>query len=211
MFPMAIHKDDCRAIREEEGTAGGVTYHITKKGKGQEEQPVCFRRLTDGSGNRCSRKAGYGTWHLGEGACKFCGGTAGRKPTTGRHAKMARRRLKKTVEKYLANDHTRLMDLTPELATMRILFQEFIEDFPVSTDDNFGIELHRVTNLVGTIGTLVDKISRIESRNTLTAAQVLYLRVTMADILMKYIADPDDRDRAVAELADRVGGSQLEV
>jgi hypothetical protein len=64
----------------------------------------------------------------------------------------------------------------------------------------------KMQQLVGTLGNLAEKMSRIENRNTLTAAQVLYLRATVADLLMKYIQDPYDRDRAAKELASRMGG-----
>jgi hypothetical protein len=46
----------------------------------------------------------------------------------------------------------------------------------------------------------------VENRNTLTAAQVLYLRATVADIIMKYLPDPFERERAAKEIANRMGG-----
>ena len=53
---------------------------------------------------------------------------------------------------------------------------------------------------------LVEKISKIDNRNALTAAQVLYLRATVADLLMKYLPDPQLREKAAKELAVRLGG-----
>jgi hypothetical protein len=51
---------------------------------------------------------------------------------------------------------------------------------------------------------LVDNISKIESRNAITANQVLYLRATIANILVTWITDPSDRERAVKELTTRM-------
>jgi len=209
---MPITKADCKHIREEEGTPGGVTYHITKRGRGQKESPLCFRSLAnsliDNTGHRCSNTAGKGTWHVGQGACRKHGGNAGRKPTTGKHAFRARERLADRIEYFLEHDYDKLMRLDRELAAMKLLIQDFIERFPEPEDTKFTIELSRLTTMIQAVGSLVDKISRIESRNALTTQQVLYLRVTMADILMKYVP-VEKRERAVQELAQRVGSTQL--
>lgn len=198
---MPISKDDCKDIRIEEGTPGGDTYWVTINGA--EEKPLCFRKIPNRPFH-CGNLAGKGTWHIGTGACKFHGGNAGRKPSTGRNAHVAKTRLAADIQKYLDGDKAKLFDLSRELATVKVLFEEFTEVFPEPGDDTYGIELHRIQQLVGTIGNLVDKISRVESRNALTMSQVLYLRVVMADILMKYVPEPK-RERAILELAQRVG------
>lgn len=201
---MPIAKNACKKIRKEPGTPGGITYHITKRSSNG-ETPLCFRRLTNGSGNRCANHAGKGTWHVGTGACRKHGGNAGRPPTTGKHAVMAQHRLAGTIQEYMDGDHGELMDLSKELATIRALFAEFMEEFPEPYDDRYGIQLQRATAMIQATGSLVEKISRIEARNTLTASQVLYLRVVMADILMKFVP-LEQRQRAVDELLQRFGG-----
>ena len=214
---MPILKSKVARIEIEEGTSGGSTYWIAMKDHNGNEPSVayCFRKTRqksdDGKPMYCANAAGYGTWHLGEGACKFHGGLAGTPPTTGAHAVVARRRLSDDINEFLEKDEGKLMDLRYELAAVRVLFQEFIEKFPGTDDERYGVEVNRAMAMVGTIGSLVDKISRIEARNTLTASQVLYLRATIADILMKYVMDPDRRERALKELIHRVGGEGSEV
>jgi hypothetical protein len=203
-------------VEIEEGTSGGPTYWVTLRGE-TEAKALCYRKSRhkdksdSGKQYYCANVAGHETWHRGEGACKYHGGTAGKPPTTGAKSVVAKRRLADDIQKYLEKDESKMMDLRYELAAVRILFQEFVEKFPDVDDERYGIEVNRAMAMVGTIGSLVDKISRIEARNTLTASQVVYLRVTVADILMKYIMDPDRRDRAIRELVHRVGGEGSEV
>jgi hypothetical protein len=214
-----ITKSQCRRIREEEGTPGGITYHITKKGASA-ETALCFRTIPSKERNpdgdqRCSRSAGYNTDHVGTGACYLHGGRLANLSvvmgniTNGRKAYKTRALLANKIDNYLNGDSEILFDLSKELAAMRAIFEEFMEHMKGPGDDDYSTDIYRAVNLVGTIGTLVDKISRINSRNTLTSAQVLYLRATVADILVKYIRDPIDRESAVKELTSRVTGDEL--
>jgi hypothetical protein len=98
------------------------------------------------------------------------------------------------------------LDLTEHLAATRVIFDEFIDDYPDPQADDYGLWFHRFTNLIGTMGTLVEKISKVDSRNSLTAAQVLYIRAILVDMFIKYIPDADARERALRELASRMGG-----
>ena len=213
---MPILRSQVAKIEIEEGTSGGPTYWISMRDQnGRDARALCFRKTRqksdDGKPMYCANVAGYETWHKGEGACKFHGGLAGAPPTTGAKSKIARRRLSDDINAFLEKDEGRLMDLRYELAAVRVLFQEFIDKFPEADDERYGIEVNRAMAMVGTIGSLVDKISRIEARNTLTASQVMYLRATIADILIKYVMDPDRRERAIKELIHRVGGEGSEV
>lgn len=205
---MGVLKSQCTIVKVDSDTAGGPTYFVKLPYK-REEEAICFRRKSTkkgDTGQRCTNRAGYGTWHLGEGACKLHGGCAGRPPLTAKNAVQAKRRLQSKVDEYLNKDRSELLDLTSELAFTRAMFDEFTENFPDPTDDNYGIAFHRFSVIVGTLGSLVEKMSKIDSRNTLTTAQVLYLRATIADIFLKYLPDPMTRERAVRELANRLGG-----
>jgi len=203
---MSIYRFDCRIYKEETGTPGGVTYHIILKGD-KNPRALCFRPIHGNREWRCEKVAGYGTSHVGTGACKFHGG-ADKTPviTNGRTAFATKQRLAEKIDAYLNKSRDELLDLTKELAAIRAIFDEALEHFPDPDAEDYGMWFRRMTELIGTIGSLVEKISRTDSRNTLTAAQVLYLRATVADILMKYIKDPADRERAAKELATRMGG-----
>jgi len=224
-----ITKDDCKKITEKVGTLGGVTYIIVKNGE-TKPRALCFRRLRgkDENGNdknplglyRCSRPAGYKTDHLGEGACNLHGGSNANQSViiknikSGKGSVQTRKLLADKINNYLENDVEELYDLSKELAAMRAIFDEILRDIPDPTNSeadkiSFHGDVGRLIVLVETIGTLLDKISRVQNRNTLTTAQVLYFRATISDIFIKYIKDPIIREEAVKELANRVMGTNL--
>lgn len=202
---MSIPLKDAKIVKVEEGTLGGDTYHVQIKGN-TDSKKLCFRKIHN-SEERCTMPAGYRTDHVGQGACSRHGGTTKKLTiTNGMQATKTRMRLADKIDDYLNMSRDELLDLTQHLAATRAIFDEFMLEFPNPTDDNYGTWFARFNTLITTLSTLVDKISRIDSRNTLTAAQVLYLRATMVDILMKYIGNPDDRERAIREIASRLGG-----
>jgi hypothetical protein len=101
-----------------------------------------------------------------------------------------------------------MLDITYELAALRVLFRDLIEAFPEPDDKAYTANLNRATAMITATGSLVDKISRIQSRNNITAAQVMYLRVSMADILVKYLPDLKIRELAIADLMARIPGGE---
>lgn len=208
---MAVDRESCVIYKIEKKTPGGQTYTVLLPGT-EEPTLLCFRRtgkIDDPVDMRCTKAAGAYTWHPGTGACKFHGGEAGRKIVHGRGSVVARKRLKASVEAYLAEDKDVLMDLTRELAVMKALMDEVLEKFPEDDDKSYNTEIRKLVGLVQATGSLVEKVSKIEARNTLTAAQVLYLRATMIDLFMKWIPEPKDRQRAIDELMHRMGGGKL--
>lgn len=203
---MSAIKDQCKVIRVEEGTPGGDTYFViipTKDGV----RPICYRQIVGHPDRVCTNSAGTETWHPGTGACYRHGGAVPENVhiVTGRYSKI-RERLRDRVDNYLAQDRSQLLDLTSELAVTKAIFDEFLESYPEPKSEDFGVFLHRFQAIVGTLGTLVDKISLIDNRNTLTTAQVMYAKSVMLDIILKYIADPAARERVAKELASRLGG-----
>lgn len=201
-----IHNDNAKICKIDKDTLGGPTYWVIRAASHKKEA-LCFRKLKNNPEMRCTHPAGYMTDHPGTGACKYHGG-ATKRPTisTGMHAVKTRKRLQEKIDTYLNKSRDELLDLTEHLAATRAIFDDFILAFPETNSEEYGLWFNRFNSLISTIGTLVEKISRVESRNTLTAAQVLYLRATMIDVLMKYLPDPDTRERVVKELAIRMGG-----
>lgn len=221
---MSIIKEECERIRVDKTTYGGPTYYVTRIGSDKEEA-LCFRpsrgkgntKVVDADGRliRCDYPAGRNTDHLGYGACSRHGG-GGKGEILGNplfimsskgNGGKIQKTIKTRIDEFRNKDKAELYDLTYELSTVRAIFEELVERLPDPNNDDFPGELYKIVNLVGTIGSLVDKISRIESRNTMTVAQVLYLRTVVADILMKFITDPEQRELAARELAQRVGGT----
>lgn len=210
---MPLSKGEVTLVREEQGTSGGTTYWVYRNDDPEHiEIPVCYRILhgtdTRNLGLRCARHAGLGTDHYGTGACKLHGGVSNLSTsmTNGRGSIVTRSGLQDKIEEFLTGDLSDLSDLSIELASMRAILHEHLENFPNRDDEDYGVALVRATKLVAVIGTLLEKISKIDARNTLTAAQALYLQATVADILLKHIQDPTARERAVKELTNRMTG-----
>lgn len=215
-----LREGDCISIDVDKGTIGGDTYWVEHPDWAGEQHALCFRRIKEANrtydDERCTQAAGYGTDHAGTGACKFHGGAGITTSLSGnfRHGRGAvqmRKILAERIDDYVENDSEQLFDLTYELAAMRVMMRELIDRFPNPNDEeNYermsSIAMQRIMTMIQATGSLVDKISRIESRNTITAAQVLYLRARMADILVKYIPDPDRREHAIQELAHSMPG-----
>lgn len=213
---MAISKDDCDSIRIVEGTLGGKTYHICHPKWAGEERAICFRPVKnipgyeDRSGMFCERAAGHNTDHKGQGACRSHGGmNHAMVPfgvTDGGRSVMTVKHLRAKIDQYVATDRDQLMDLTFELASLRVMFEELIDIFPDPTEREFSLYLDKAADLVNGIGSLVDRISKVESRNTITANQVLYLRATIADLFAKHITDTHTRELALRDLMNRIAG-----
>lgn len=204
-----LELQEFRVTKKLKGTVGGVTYFAILPGK-TKPLPTCLRKVHNKKDKWCSNPAGKWTDHPGFGACSKHGGlnnvSGAMKITTGRNAVSTRNRLAADVDIYLQKDRKSLLDLTREFATLRAVLDEYMDWFPDPTADNYYSAIDRLQSVVGTLGTLVDKMSKVENRSVLTTAQVLYLRATIVDLFIKYISDPIMRDKAVAELANRMGG-----
>lgn len=135
----------------------------------------------------CEQVAGWGTTHSGEGKCKLHGGSATGQPLKhGRYAKSAHGRLGKKIREHL-NDPNPL-DLTSELALLRARI-DFMTEQLDETDAKLGREdSFNMLAVVGGIQKLVDTISKVQTREALTANESLYLLVTLADVLSTEIA-----------------------
>jgi len=205
---MAAIKADCQIVRIDEGTPGGNTYYIITPGK-DDPRALCYRQIVKHPERVCTNSAGSETWHYGTGACYRHGGAVPENVhlVTGKYSKM-RGRLAERVQEYLKQDRSQLLDLTSELAVTKAVYDEFIENHPdfVTQEDEIGVWLHRFQAITGTLGNLVEKISRVDNRNTLTTAQVMYLKAVVLDVILKYIVDPSARERIAKELASRLGG-----
>lgn len=207
---MSVRVEEVEVVEIIEGTPGGDTNIAVLPGGGRERK-LCLRPLHNTNGKRlCTNPAGYKTDHPGTGACIKHGGknteVGVRLIKTGRRAFSTKNRLRGDIQRYLDLDRKELLDLTEEFATMRAVLNEYMEIFPYPQDDEYESAVRTVQGIISTMGTLVDKISKVESRNSLTNAQVLYIRATIVDLFVKYITDLDVRDKALRELVSRMGG-----
>lgn len=81
------------------------------------------------SGGTCSRVAGFGTDHLGQGRCKYHGGATPIR--SGRYSTITRPRIAELVAQF--EDDPDPLNMLPELAAARALFVDFVERYDVNT------------------------------------------------------------------------------
>lgn len=93
-------------------------------GRGEGVSKHCGARKKQGPG-LCARPAGWGTDHPGEGRCKLHGGATPVKH--GRYSALRREALRDLIEKHEADPDP--LNVLPELAAARALFQDFIERY----------------------------------------------------------------------------------
>lgn len=216
---MPIYTDNVLKIEVEENTPGGNTYYVETTDWPGNLKAVCYRRSRQDKGGkgiepkvRCSHQAGYNTWHLGTGACHLHGGNNTGNIVDGASSNQKRNHLQIMVENYLKGDRSALLDLSSHLAATRALFDEMLLTFPNPEDveaEEYEWATKKLLAAVEVISNLVDKISRIEARNTISAGQVVYLRATMADLLMRWVPDPNQRALAIKDLISRMPGSEV--
>lgn len=150
------------------------------------------------SGTSCRRPAGWGTDHPGEGKCKLHGGSAtGRPIIHGRYSVKHRAALAEKVAQFL--DDPAPGDLSHELALTRALLQDYLDRFgdgqPLPYED-----MSRILDIVESVGRMVERISRILNSTALTQVEVQYLQARLADLIVKYIDDPNKRFAFMDEL-----------
>lgn len=173
----------------------------------------CIVKDADGGkigqvGDRCTKYAGWGTGHVGTGRCKLHGGKVAAvtmaKMKHGRTAVVTKKRLASLIEKYAADPDP--FNLARELATQRALLDEFL-DIIVSVGDPkvLAQNIPDIMKSVDSVGKMVDRMVAIEQKYALTAGQVMYIQLTVVDILNTFIDDPARRESAANQLARRLG------
>ena len=140
---------------------------------------TCGAETRDGS--PCKNRAGKGTDHLGEGRCKLHGGNADRPPKHGRYSVKARKGLEGKIRQYREEDNP--AEQWGELALLRALLQEWLNDLDTLDEDAVGV----ILDLQREIRRTLDTINKIQTRTALTQAEVEYLQARMADVLKTHV------------------------
>ena len=148
-------------------TTGGTTYYVMDNNKWKH---YCLRPITERGKEFqfCSRPAGWGTGHVGMGACK---NHAGNQPfpiatiREGRYSGVLKRDLGLAYREYAQDPD--LLNLTDELALQRALLVEAVKRYDRVKGSN---ALQQVLSTVKDITTTVERIERIQANQTLTVA-----------------------------------------
>ena len=147
------------------------------------------RRGTD---RRCRAAA------MANGRCRIHGGASpGRPIVHGRYSVAHRTALAEKHRRFLADP--RPADLSDELALTRALLEEYLERFNEGNPYT-GADIELILKLTNRIGETVERMSRIINQHALTAAEVSFLRVKMAELIGRYLRDPGDRNAFLDDL-----------
>jgi hypothetical protein len=92
--------------------------------------PVLLCGARTRNGGTCKRTAGHATDHLGQGKCNLHGGLTPIKH--GRYSKIKRKRLRVIIERHEQDDDP--LNLLPEVAALRGLFEDFINRYDETTE-----------------------------------------------------------------------------
>lgn len=151
----------------------------------------------------CSARAGAGTDHPGAGRCRHHGGRSG-KITHGRYSKIKRDALRELIEAHAADPDP--LDILPELAAARALFQDFVERYDewraalLAWHASFStgaanpkphtiLDIGDAYRIVSEITKIVERIEKIRAANAITLPDLERLMHEMGRILAHHVPD----------------------
>lgn len=148
---------------------------------------------------------GWGTEHPGEGRCKLHGGASPRgiesaAYKTGLYSKYLPQTINNKVQAFLEADP---LELVSEMALLRALLAEYISRFEHSNPGARDIVL--LADLAERVGKFSERINKMRNESALTGAEMAYLAARVADIVVKYIDDPDAQRAFVQDLVGVMG------
>lgn len=142
---------------------------------------------------------------LANGRCRQHGGlSTGPRLKHGQRASKngpARRRLSERADKF--ERMTDPLNLSRELAFLRAIFEEWLEENDAKTLDTAARA--EALTVVSETGKLIERAERIRNATALTQAEVKYLTVRIAGLMVKYVPDKALRDAFRAELKEATG------
>lgn len=139
--------------------------------------------------------SGAGGWQAGE-----SGNPGGRPLKHGRYSLVQRGAQADKFHRFL-NESGKPGDLTDELALLRSLLQEVLDDKSLlSSEMKPELETLTIIKLVDAIGRKVERIARIANQSKLTSAHIRYLQTQLVELIGRHVHEPETRERFLAEL-----------
>lgn len=156
-------------------------------------------------GTLCQQHAGWGTEHPGEGRCKLHGGASPRGVAsphfkTGLYSKYLPNQIRDKAQRFLDADP---LELVSEMALLRALLAEYLDRF-----DDINMTARDVVllaELTERVGKFSERINKMRNDTALTGAEMAYMAARVADIVVKYIDDPDRQRAFVTDLISAMG------
>ena len=152
------------------------------------------------SGRPCLGKA------MRNGRCRLHGGATPRGPDSphfkhGRYAYAFKGELLERFKRAAIDN--RPLDLLPELAVQRALFETYIGRFEPGIALS-GDDIHNMMAYADSIGRMAERITKARNDTALTIAEITFLRAGIADLLNEFIPDNDQRQAFIARLSEYI-------
>lgn len=153
-------------------------------------------------GTKCKRPAGWGTDHVGSGKCKLHGGASLKgiespRYDSGRYSKYVPEAVQSKITDL---DNYPLLDLADELQTQRALIARYLELVQSGERPLLETNIDMLMVWMNKVGVMVERIMKIKNETALTSAEVAHLKFRTADLVTKYIDDPEKQRQFVIEL-----------
>jgi hypothetical protein len=165
-------------------------------------------RNSETKNSRCRRPAGWGTEHAGLGRCKLHGGAT---PVRhGRYSTIKREELRTLIEQHEADPDP--LNIFPELATARALFQDFVErydawrDAIVAWHESYKadsgtaegkprqmLDIADAYRIISEVTKIAERIERIRAQNAISRGDLNRVLSEMWRVLEMHVANPTTR------------------
>ena len=169
--------------------------------------PICGSKKSQSEG-ACTRPAGWGTSHAGEGRCKLHGGSNLIK--RGRYSNIKRERIRELIEEF-ENDPNPL-DMTSEVAACRALFVDYIERYDEFTDALIAwhksydgdkrsakprqiLDIAEAYRIIAEITRIVKRIEDVRAGSAISRADFYRVMTEMGRVVDLAVEDGDMRDK----------------
>lgn len=152
------------------------------------------------SGKPCQSPA------MANGRCRMHGGKSlgGVDSPTFKHGRYSRYLPEHIQAKAQSFDDADALNLLPELQVQRALFADYISRFqvgvPLSAND-----IALMMDWSAEIGRTVERVVKMRNDTALTGAELKFIAARIADVVAKFIDEPDEQRRFVSALLAVVG------
>ena len=157
------------------------------------------------SGERCKNPAvtGYDVCRIHGG--KTPRGIASPNYKTGLYSRYLPSGINDKVQAFIEADP---LELVSEMALLRALLAEYVGRFADMSPSARDIEI--LADLTERVGKFGERIGKMRNDTALTGAELTYLAARVADIVVKYIDDPNQQRAFVSEFLGTLGKPRAE-
>ncbi len=152
----------------------------------------CGAKKKQGKG-KCELHKGWGTDHVGQGRCKLHGGASPIK--SGRYSTVKRKTVRELAKVFESDPDP--LNLLPELAQARALYQEYIDrcELPLTDKNRATWNPQNAAALLGEISRAAKRIEDVRAQNAISRRDFYRVMTEMGRIVDLVVKDGDQLDR----------------